>query len=83
MEEFWSQFRKGGERFKEKPTCREYTKALYKSLQDAGLSKKDAFEATREAIRQRRTYGLTGDKAVPRVPGSINSLKRFLFKIIP
>ncbi|MGN7119067.1 hypothetical protein ACTHQ8_22775, partial [Lysinibacillus odysseyi] len=83
MEEFWSQYRKGGEKYRETPTCGEYTKALYKSLQDAGLSKEDAFYATKEAIKQRRQYGLTYDTPVPRIPGPMNSLKKFLFKNIP
>ncbi|MFD3260886.1 hypothetical protein ACE3MQ_20025 [Paenibacillus lentus] len=80
LEEFWSQFRKGGTRYKEKPTCGEYTKALYQSLQDAGLSKENAFYAVREAIKQRRAFGLTADMPVPRIPGPMNSLKKYLFK---
>jgi hypothetical protein len=74
LEEFWNRFREGGVREHEVPTNREYTKALYKSLQDAGISRDQAFEAVKAAIRQRRDFGLTGGMEVPAVPKKIHGL---------
>ncbi|WP_291581479.1 hypothetical protein [Clostridium sp. UBA6640] len=72
MEEFWSQYRNGGELYGLKPEMAQYNKALYESLQNAGLSKEQSIQAMREAVRQQLDYRLTSKMNVPRIPGRIN-----------
>ena len=82
MEEFWSRYRFGGDKFGKMPTNAEYNVALYKSLRKAGVIQEEATIICEKAKEQRLAYGLADDDFVPRVPGQINSLKKFLFKKI-
>ncbi len=68
---FWPQFRKGGNRFGQRPTNLEYTGALLNSLRLAGMSRTDALTVVRSAVRQRVDHGLLGGLPVPRVPGRL------------
>lgn len=75
LEEFWNQFRRGGDRCGELPTNIEYSKAVLDSLKKIGYSKQEALEITRQSIRQRVEYGLSGGDLVPRIPGRIYQTK--------
>ncbi len=72
MEEFWSQYRKGGGLYGSQPKIVEYNKALYEALQSTGLSKKQCIQAMREAVKQQLDYGLSSTMNVPRIPEKIN-----------
>jgi RHS repeat-associated protein len=76
LEEFWDQFRPGGDRYRELPTNLEYTQALADSLQAAGLSEAEVQQAVRAAVQQQLDYGLLGGMSVPRIPGRINQVAR-------
>lgn len=76
MEKFWDQFRRGGTRYRERPTNLEYTNAMYKALKESGLSESQAKEVIQQAIKQRIEYGLLGGDLVPRIPGRINQVGR-------
>ena len=67
LEKFWNSHRKDNTR----PTNLEYTKALKKSLEDAGYDKLEVKELTKKAIRDRIKYGQLGGNFVPRVPGRL------------
>lgn len=75
LEEFWNQFRRGGDRYGELPTNIEYSKAVLDSLKKIGYSKQEALEITRQSIKQRVEYGLLGGDLVPRIPGKIYQTK--------
>ena len=75
LEEFWNQFRRGGDRYGELPTNIEYSKAVLDSLKKIGYSKQEALEITRQSIKQRVEYGLSGGDLVPRIPGKIYQTK--------
>ena len=75
LEEFWNQFRRGGDRYGELPTNIEYSKAVLDSLKKIGYSKQEALEITRQSIRQRVEYGLSGGDLVPRIPVRIYQTK--------
>ncbi|MGF1723160.1 hypothetical protein L4D12_00375, partial [Photobacterium nomapromontoriensis] len=76
LETFWNQYRRGGEFAGEKPTNKEYTRALYQSLIDSGMSEANAWRATKSAMKQRVEYGLKGNSPVPRIPGRIGQRRR-------
>ena len=72
LEQFWGQYRKGGELYGISPTMAEYNVALEKSLVDAGLTPNQAKDVVSKAIEQQISYGLTAEKFVPRIPGKMN-----------
>ena len=72
LEQFWDQYRKGGELYGISPTMAEYNVALEKSLIDAGLTPNQAKDVVSKAIEQQISYGLTAEKFVPRIPGKMN-----------
>ena len=72
LEQFWNQYRKGGELYGISPTMAEYNVALEKSLIDAGLTPNQAKDVVSKAIEQQISYGLTAEKFVPRIPGKMN-----------
>ena len=72
LEEFWDQYRKGGELLRTRPTMAEYNVALEKSLVDAGLTPNQAKDVVSKAMEQQISYGLTAEKFVPRIPGKIH-----------
>ncbi|WP_338555026.1 contractile injection system protein, VgrG/Pvc8 family [Paenibacillus sp. KS-LC4] len=91
MEKFWDQFRTAtkkfpaGPRVGEYPTNLEYTKALKRSLEAAGLSPNQVNKALKEAIHQRVKHGLLGGMNVPlklgknglpKIPGRIYGVYR-------
>ena len=76
METFWNQFRRGGERFGERPTNLEYSNAMLKALKESGMSDSQAMQVIREGIKQRVDYGALGGELVPRIPGRINQVGR-------
>jgi|GEM_PF-3697075 len=75
LEEFWDQYRKGGNLFGQKPTNLQYTLALKRSLCRAGLNPQQINNALKSAIRNRVDYGFLGGQSVPRIPGRINQAK--------
>ncbi|WP_162523163.1 hypothetical protein, partial [Clostridium estertheticum] len=72
METFWNKYRNNGDLFGKNPAMVEYNKALYESLQNAGLNKEQSISAMRGAVKQQLDYGLTSKMDVPRIPGKIN-----------
>ncbi|MBV7275921.1 hypothetical protein I6U48_23795 [Clostridium sp. PL3] len=76
MEEFWDDYRVGGEMDGIKPTVGEYNSALKDSMVNAGFSEADADLITEIAASQQRAYGLTEAAEVPRIPGRINAIER-------
>ena len=72
LEQFWNQYRKGGELYGISPTMAEYNVALEKPLIDAGLTPNQAKDVVSKAIEQQISYGLTAEKFVPRIPGKMN-----------
>ncbi|TKI50224.1 hypothetical protein FC748_03110 [Lysinibacillus tabacifolii] len=81
MEEFFNRYRKGDKKGTI-PTNAEYNIALYKSLRKAGIEEKHALEAINKAREQRIEYNLKDDDFIPRIPGQINSLKKYQYKHI-
>ncbi|WP_298776256.1 hypothetical protein, partial [uncultured Shewanella sp.] len=76
LEAFWQPYRRGGALHPAVPTNKEYTKALYQSLLDSGMSESNARVATKAAMKQRVEYGLYGRDPVPRVPRRIGQKRR-------
>ncbi|WP_342481496.1 phage baseplate assembly protein V [Paenibacillus sp. FSL L8-0340] len=91
MEKFWDQFREvtkkypAGPRVGDIPTNLEYTRALKRSLEAAGLSPDQVKKSLKEAIHQRVKYGLLGGmnvplkfgkNGVPKIPGRIYGVYR-------
>jgi RHS repeat-associated protein len=74
MEVFWSQFRRGGTRYRELPTVSEYLDALEKSLRSAKLNKNQIGDAIHAAKRQLSQHGFKMTDRVPRIPNPINGL---------
>jgi hypothetical protein len=75
LERFWDQFRPGGARAGQTPTCGEYGTAANEALQAGGFTPAEAaaIEATARANRQ--SYGLSDADPVPRVPGRMGQKK--------
>ncbi|EHI75775.1 hypothetical protein HMPREF9184_01803, partial [Streptococcus sp. oral taxon 058 str. F0407] len=71
LEQFWDQYRKGGELHRTRPTMAEYNVALEKSLIDAGLTPNQAKDVVSKAMEQQLSYGLAAEKFVPRIPGKM------------
>jgi len=76
LEAFWQPYRRGGALHPAVPTNKEYTKALYQSLLDSGMTESNARVATKAAMKQRVEYGLYGRDPVPRVPRRIGQKRR-------
>jgi hypothetical protein len=76
LEQFWNQFRRGGERAGQIPTNLEYTQALGQSLRAAGYTEAEAKQLINAVIEQRIQYGLLGGQKVPNVPGAIGGKVR-------
>ncbi|WJM80005.1 hypothetical protein [Pectobacterium brasiliense] len=75
MEKFWDQYRKGGEFYREMPTNTQYTQALKRSMEAAGLPANQVNQAVRYSIQNRIQHGALGGMEVPRLPGRINQVK--------
>jgi hypothetical protein len=71
LEEFWAQYRKGGDRYGTTPTNAEYGAALERALISSGYSSQQAADLAAAAARQRAEYGLAPSAPVPRVPGRL------------
>ncbi|WP_158301673.1 RHS repeat-associated core domain-containing protein [Paenibacillus mesophilus] len=76
LEQFWNQYRRGGEKYGEVPTNLEYSKAMVDSLKAAGYPQEEAMQITAKAIEQRVEHGLLGGMPVPRIPSKINQSPR-------
>lgn len=74
LEQFWDQYRKGGELYGSRPTNLQYTQALKRSLEATGLPASKVAEAIKYAIHNRVQYGALGGMRVPRIPGRINQV---------
>jgi hypothetical protein len=81
MEEFFNRYRKGDKKGLI-PTNAEYNVALYKSLRKAGLTEKQTLDVVEKARSQRLKYGLQDDDPIPKIPGQINSIYKYLFQKI-
>jgi RHS repeat-associated protein len=75
MEKFWDQYRKGGKKFGQMPTNRQYSQALRGALKSAGLKPAVVSAAVANARTQRVNAGLDESDPVPRIPGRINQSK--------
>lgn len=71
LEEFWDQYRNGGEFNGIKPTVGEYNVALKNSMKAAGFSDSDSDLIVEIARHQQGLFGLTEVSNVPKVPGKI------------
>jgi RHS repeat-associated protein len=69
LNQFWAQFRRGGQRFGEWPTNAEYGRALEEALRTAGLTPAQASRLSAQAQAQRARYGLSEAGDVPSIPG--------------
>ncbi|OAB38852.1 hypothetical protein [Paenibacillus glacialis] len=81
MEEFFHRYRIGDKKGSI-PTNAEYNVALYKSLRKAGLTEKQALDVVEKGREQRLKYGLKDDDPIPKIPGQINSIYKYLFQPI-
>jgi len=72
LEQFWDQFRRGGNRYPSTPTNAEFGEAARQSAIAAGFSPAQASDLAAKAVAERATYGLSETAAVPRIPGRIN-----------
>jgi hypothetical protein len=75
LEGFWNQFRPGGARAGETPTCGEYGAALNRAMRAAGASEAEASAAVQAARANREQFGLTEADPVPRIPGRLGQKK--------
>ncbi|MEN3753044.1 RHS repeat-associated core domain-containing protein [Mangrovibacter sp. SLW1] len=75
LEGFWNQYRRGGELQGQLPTNVQYTQALKRSLESAGLRSNQVNAAVRYSIQNRLEHGALGGMKVPRIPGRINQVK--------
>lgn len=69
LEDFWDEYRPGGDHEGELPTNAEYGEALEQALIDAGFTEEDAERMAASARRQRIEAGYLDDQEVPRIPG--------------
>jgi RHS repeat-associated protein len=72
LEQFWDQYRPGGELFGQVPSNGEYGQALQNALEAGGLTSQEAAELADQAAAQRAASGLSESSPVPRIPGRIN-----------
>jgi hypothetical protein len=72
LEDFWDDYRPGGNLENQLPSNGKYGKVMYKSLRRAGVDEKDARKAYELAREQRIGYNLFDHMPVPNIPGSMN-----------
>lgn len=75
LEKFWNDYRKGGKKFGQRPTNRQYSQALRTALTASGLKPPVVSAAVANARTQRVNAGLNESDKVPRIPGRINQSK--------
>jgi RHS repeat-associated protein len=75
LEQFWDQYRVGGDLYGSTPTNAQYGQALQQALQASGLSSSEASYLADQAAAQRTAYGLSDTAPVPRIPGRINQVR--------
>jgi RHS repeat-associated protein len=75
LESWWDQFRKGGARHGEFPTCGEYDTAVREALERSGFDGGDVSALADFAAANRRDYGLVDSSLVPNIPGRLNQKK--------
>ncbi|WP_256081315.1 hypothetical protein [Massilia sp. YIM B04103] len=71
LEQWWSQYRRGGEKFGEVPTNGQVGEASRRSLVDAGLDPAAAQRVSDIARQQRISAGHAEAAPVPRIPGRV------------
>lgn len=71
LEQWWNQYRRGGDKFGEVPTNGEVGEASRKSLVDAGLDPVEAQRVSDIARQQRINAGHAEAAPVPRIPGRV------------
>ncbi len=76
MEQFWSQFRRGGPRYGELPTNLEYSEAVRNAARAAGFSESDVRMLVIQAIKERIVHGQLGGMPVPRIPRPLNQVRK-------
>jgi hypothetical protein len=69
LEDFWDEYRTGGDHEGEMPTNAQYGQALRNALIDAGFSEADADRMAAGARWNRIENGYLDDQEVPRIPG--------------
>ncbi len=76
LEGFWNEFRPGGARLGEVPTCAEYDEAVREALSAGDFTPEEAAEIAAEARRNREAHHLFDDDPVPRIPGRLGQRPR-------
>jgi len=71
LEQFWDQYRPGGDLEWTKPTNAEYGKAIRQAMIAAGLTSARASEVAARAAAERAARGLIDSDPVPRIPTAI------------
>jgi hypothetical protein len=71
LEQFWDQYRKGGNLEYTMPTNAEYGEAVRRALIASGFSDTQASDLAAQAAAQRAAYKLSESAAVPLIPGAI------------
>lgn len=75
MERFWTQFRRGGARYGNQPSNREYSEALDKALREAGMNSSEASYLVGVARNNRAQFGLRETEPVPDIPNRLNQMR--------
>ncbi len=75
MEKFWDQYRKNGDLYGKMPTNTQYTQALKRSLESAGLPSNQVNDAVKYSIQNRVKHGALGGMDVPRIPRKMGQVK--------
>jgi hypothetical protein len=71
LEQFWDQYRKGGNLESKMPTNAEYGEAVRRALIASGMSPEQASNLVERAAAQRAAYGLSEADVVPQIPKAI------------
>jgi RHS repeat-associated protein len=79
LEEFWDQYREGGDKEGTLPTNNEYGEAVYDSMLAAGKSPAVARALADVAKVEREANGFLGSALVPRIPNKINQSVPWLY----
>ncbi len=69
LEGFWSQYRRGGLSFGQRPTNAEYSKAIEDAMNNAGISQFEVQRLSDLAKQNRGNFGLQNSQSVPCIPG--------------
>jgi hypothetical protein len=72
LENWWTQYREGGDLYGQRPTNSQYGQALNQSLLDAGLSPSDADKYAEIARQQRIANGAADNMSVSKIPKPLN-----------